>query len=428
LTTNVLAQNSRDHVSYYLRASARCEIGYQTRDKQMLRDGISDSREALRYGGSTHKLYYIPYIYGMTKLAEIEGKKSHAETADQVATQTLERPDLTAEEKSHLLYQRAGARVFLEKYDEAIADFDAAIVATPNLTSAYIGRAEADIRAGRPEKARESYDKMVAALPTQAVAYDYRGVFLQQQGRVNEAIADFNRAVQIDPRYHSAYTNRGFSYLASGQPQKAEADFSAALRILPQEPMLYSLRGSARLAQGRAREAVDDQRQAVTLAPNFPSAHADYGFALYFAGRLNDALTSFEKAQQLDPNMRHIDAWRYVVLTLLQRADDAKKLTDAALAKDAKDRDWVDNVLAFQGGGIDADQLLAAVSIRDPAGAEAQLCEAHFYIGMQKKLAGDAKGAEEHFQKTLETRADRLSAYRGAQFELKKFGVAAKST
>ncbi len=427
LTDATLAQNSRDHVAYYLRASARCDLGSQMHDKEMVRNGIGDSREALRYGGGRNNLYYIPYIYGMVKLAELEDKKAHAETALQVADQALGRPSLTTEEKAHLTFQRAGARKFLGQFDEAIADLDAAIQIDPKLLSAYLERGEAYMASGKPDKAGENYDKLVAAFPSSAMAYDYRGVFLQQQGKFDEAIADFNRAMQFDPKYHSAYINRGFTLMEKGQPVQAEADFNQALKIVPNEPMVYTLRGGSRLSQGKAVEAVADQQQAVQLLPEAAPAHADLGFALYFAGRNSDALASLEKAQSLDPAMRSLDAWRFVLLSLLGRNEDAKKLTAASVAKEAKDREWIDQLLAFQGGAIGDEELLKVVSNADPEGAEAQVCEAHFYIGMQKKLSGDAAGADAHFQKALETHADRLSAYRGAQFALKKFTTASKA-
>jgi tetratricopeptide (TPR) repeat protein len=212
-----------------------------------------------------------------------------------------------------------------------------------------------------------------------------------------------------------------------GRAAEAENDLSSAMRVAPQEPIVYSLRGSARLAQGRTQEAIADHRQALRLAPDEPRTLADLGLSLYFANQLPEALASFEKAQSLDPSMRHLDAWRCVIMLQTGKAADVKKLADAAAAKDAMNRSWVDALVVYLGGNSSDDELLKSVNPADPLGSEAQLCEAHFYIGMNKKLKGDNAGAQEHFQKALDTQANRLSAYRGAQFALKKFDAAAKT-
>ncbi len=424
LSSTVLERNNTDHMAYYLRASARCELGFRVRDKKLLREGVADSREAIRYGQGQNMLYYIPYVYGMAKLAEVEGVKDHAETAVTVANQALQQPTLTVEQRAHLTFQRAGAKLTLGKFDDAVVDYDAALQIDPKLVMAYLGRADAYLAAGKPDKAGESHDQLVRAMPNSALAYDYRGVFRREHGNFDEALADFSRALQLDPKFHSALTNRGLTLLRIGRAVEAEADLSAALTLAPDQPIVYSLRGSARLAQGKTREAIADHRQALTFVPDEPKAHADLALSLYFAGQYPEALASFEKAQSLDPGMRHLDAWRYVILMQAGKAEDAKKLTAASIAKESKDREWVDKLLVYLGGGSSEDDLLKSVDKSDPLGADAELCEAHFYIGMSKKLAGDNQAAESHFQKALDTQATRLSAYRGAQFALKKFDAA----
>jgi len=65
LTSKVLAQNPKDHVALYLRASSRVELGQLRRDLKEVRGGIEDAREAMRHGGTEQINYYLPYFYGM---------------------------------------------------------------------------------------------------------------------------------------------------------------------------------------------------------------------------------------------------------------------------------------------------------------------------------------------------------------------------
>ena len=85
--TGVLVENPNDHVAYYLRASARVELGIANRDAALVRLGIADTREAIRLKPADNLNYFLPYLYGMTNLASLENKKAHAEVAVKIADQ-----------------------------------------------------------------------------------------------------------------------------------------------------------------------------------------------------------------------------------------------------------------------------------------------------------------------------------------------------
>ena len=111
LTTNVLLENPRDHVAYYLRASARVEDGIRKGDTALIRQGISDARESIRLDNNRTGMYYLPYLYGMKNLAVMENRKQHAEIAVTVAGQALSIGGLSGEDRANLLYQRAAPAV-----------------------------------------------------------------------------------------------------------------------------------------------------------------------------------------------------------------------------------------------------------------------------------------------------------------------------
>ena len=56
----VLKENPRDPVAYYLRGSARVDLGARTYDTKLVRDGVADAREAIRYDTQQTSLYYLP--------------------------------------------------------------------------------------------------------------------------------------------------------------------------------------------------------------------------------------------------------------------------------------------------------------------------------------------------------------------------------
>ena len=189
LTTKVLAQNPKDHAAMYLRASSRVELGVFKRDIQELREGIQDARESLKIGGSSVVNYYLPYLYGMIALANMEGKKEHAIVAVDVATKNvLNRPNLKPDEKANVLYQRAAAYIHLKDLNAAIEDYQAAIKSEPSHLGAHVGLAETYNVSGQPDKALAAFTAAIETFPNNHLVYNNRGLCYQQQGKPQEGL------------------------------------------------------------------------------------------------------------------------------------------------------------------------------------------------------------------------------------------------
>lgn len=419
LTSAVLTQNPQDHVALYLRASARVELGIAGRDLNTLRTGIEDSRNALRFGGSQVINYYLPYFYGMTGLAQLEGRKEHAEVVVQFADNLLARPNLTPDDRANILFQRANARVYLKDYDAATRDFTAAVAAVPAHLGAHLGLADCHLRAGNADLAQSAFNAAVQSNADNPLVYNNRGMFFQQQGRHREAIADFTQAIKLNPGFVVAVTNRGYAALQMGDGAAAEQDLNLAMQMAPNVPLNYSLRGTARMAQGRIPEAMQDYNQALKLDPRNPMAYADLGFAQYFTKQYPQALSAFDQAVKLDPNLRFLDPWRYMTMLQVGQGGDAPAKFKDSLTKAFVERDWTDKVLQYLSDGMPEEQLLASVEKTNRLQQQAQICEAWYFVAEKKKHAGDAAGAAAAYQKAVESGATQLSAYRGAQMALK---------
>lgn len=97
------------------------------------------------------------------------------------------------------------------KFDQAAERFDAALVENPNHSGAMMGRAIADLQAGRPTEAEAGLDSLIAFLiddaPAEeanragllAAAFANRGILYDRTGRHEMALADYKKALAIDP-------------------------------------------------------------------------------------------------------------------------------------------------------------------------------------------------------------------------------------
>ena len=420
ITDDLLRQNPRDAAAYYLRGSARVELGIRQGDTKLIRDGVADAREAIRNDSQHTAMYYLPYLHGMKNLAFMENRKEHAEAAVTVATQILGVAGVSNDDKANLLFQRAQAEGWLGKSDAAVADFEEALRLVPTHFGSRAALADLLAVSGKTDQALAAYNKLVESFPESPLSYNNRGMFLQRQGKYEEAITDFTRAVERDPNYFYSFTNRGFTLLQMDNPAAAQADFSQSLKLNPQQAFVYNLRGLARLAQGDLTGAVQDQRAAVEMNPKDPVARGDLGFLLSFAEDFAAALPEFDAALSIDPQFRYLSPWRIVALKRLGKTEDLKSQYGDSMKKPLKDRDWVDSLVAYLLDGESEPELLAATAdAKDPLKND-KLCEAEYFIAVTKAAAGKQAEAHEAFQRAVATKSRQLSAFRGAQYALKK--------
>jgi len=417
LCNQVLGQAATDHVALYLRGSSRVELGIAVGDVEQVRQGIADAREAIKQEGNGKAEYYLPYIYGMSHLAALEGKVVHAQTARTVADSVLDREDLTPAQRANLYYQRAQANMQLRDFPAAETDLGESLKLDPKHLAALMMRADLTARSKTPSEAYTAYSQVVEQFPDNPLTYNNRGMFLQSQGKVPEALADFAKAIQVDQNFIPAHINRGYALLESGDSAGAEAALTQVLTMDPKQIGAISLRGAARLNQGKTAEALADYRQVTALVPQNPMAFADLGFAQFFTQDFAGALASFNAALKIENKMRFLLPWKLACEMRLQQIDLPSY--QEILAKPEESRDWVDHLLLFQLGKLDATQMLKGAGANpDTHARDAQLCEGYYFIGVELQRRSRGSDAQAYFKKAIEKPLPKLSAFRGAKIAL----------
>ena len=418
LMSGVLTQNPKDHVALYLRGSSRVDLGGATGDAVLVRAGITDARESITIKQKDNINYYLPYLKGMTSLSLVEKKRTHADVAIDFATKLLAQQTLKGEELSNTYYQRALAYSAIQDPAKAIKDLQDAVRLTPNHLGARVDLGGALAAVGQTAAAMTAYNDAVKAFPSLPLVYNNRGFFLQSTGRGAESIADFTKAIELDPQFLEAISNRGYVLMNLGQNQAAEIDFTQSLTINAAQPSVLSLRAGSKLSRGDIAAAIADYRDVLKWDSKNSFGHAELGFALFFDGKTQDAMVEFEKASELDPKLRFVLPWRYLaMLSLGQKAQaDAKFAVDLAIPKEK--REWPDQLLSYVGDRQTEQDLRKSIN-KDPNAADAQLCEAEFFIGQRKFLGGQKDAAKVHFAAALKSKATQLSAYRGAKLAVK---------
>lgn len=419
MTTEVLNADPRHGVARYTRASALIDLGRESRDAKTIRAGVADAREALGVAGNQHLIFHIPYFYGLTSLAEIENRRSHAELSVNIAGSLLQREDLTQDVRGMVYFQRGLAKVFLADFKGAAADYSAAIELDPKFQAAHFGRADAFVKAGDMARASASYDKAALELPKDPLVYNNRGTFNLQQGRVDAAIVDFSRALQLDATFAMAALNRGYAYSQKQAWHDAEVDYVYSLEADPEQPLVLRLLGTVRMTQGKLKLALDAFNKAVALDPNTPDNYSGRGFARFFSDDYAGAVADFNKTLQLSPATTMVIPWKYCAQIRAGQTAAAKKELQAFLQSQPKTPNWHVTLGQYLSGAITDEALIATTKNTTDVNAQKQwLCEARFFQGLQFEAAGQEAEARALFAECVKTQQIQLTAHIGAKLAL----------
>lgn len=159
-----------------------------------------------------------------------------------------------------------------EQFALSLADYDAAIKASPKSDFLLLGRAAIQMTRGKNDLALVDYDEYVKRKPTEARAYNDRGAAYNEIAKTEKAseksaeaglkkatpnfekaVGDFSKAVEIDPKYVLGYVNRAAVYTQLLKLDEALADFGKVIELDPNYWRAY--RGRAEIYRAMADEA-----------------------------------------------------------------------------------------------------------------------------------------------------------------------------
>jgi tetratricopeptide (TPR) repeat protein len=274
-----------------------------------------------------------------------------------------------------LLANRALCHLELRALPEAVADCDAVLAVQPQ-------HAKARFRRGLAREQLLRFDEAVADLEAAADALP------AINGDVQTALRRIRKQRQRAPTARAELLGReALREASAGDHPRAVELLTEALALEPHDASLYEARAHSCSALGKYNAVLHDAERMVELRPELAAGHALAGMALYCMHEFEQATHAYTRATQLEPADARLAA---------ARADAAKKLgaslRQAAMAGDLAllrrytrnriaDLDVRDDngfsplTLAVVGGHADAAQLLLdaglAVDARDRFGKTA---------------------------------------------------------
>ena len=210
-----------------------------------------------------------------------------------------------------------------------------------------------------------------------------------------------------------------FKYL-SGDTKGGLMDWAHALELNPTNIEVFLARGDAREATGDDAGAIDDYSRALKLDPTNGDTLLARGATRQIQGDIPNALADYGRAIELKPDDSQYPAlYRQLLLLRTGIAPTNFGATAAGWTNG-----WAKDLGRYVAGQINEKTLLKAAKKSDLEPVSGQKCEAFYFIGMMRLIAGDHAGAREYFEMCATTGQVDYYEYKFSRAELTRMGVA----
>jgi tetratricopeptide (TPR) repeat protein len=149
--------------------------------------------------------------------------------------------------RAEVLATQAFAYLKVKKYEQAIADYTAAIALTPNNPHLYASRAVAYTKTKQWKEGLDDVDAAIKADPSNSALYKLRGICYREAGKLELAAQDMNTAAKMKPSLTS-FRLRGDARLAAKDYVGALEDFEYLLSVNPNDKEAKQKFDAAKLA------------------------------------------------------------------------------------------------------------------------------------------------------------------------------------
>ncbi|HEX5211264.1 MAG TPA: tetratricopeptide repeat protein [Pseudolabrys sp.] len=277
---------------------------------------------------------------------------------------------------------RAGAYQRKHDFTRAMADYNLAAALDPQEAWIFFDRGKAYQDMRDFGRARQDYDEAIRLRPTVAVFFRRRGELRKSQGDLAGAGADLDTALRLDPQDVLAYLSRGNLNAAQHDYDKAFADFDKALAVKPDLPQLvaliYSARAMAADEMGDLPRALQEYDAVLKIQPDNAIYLQGRAFTAFAAGDFAAAAAGFGSAVQKNPAMFYSVIMRYVARSRMGEHDTPELRRSAeALERNA----WPWPLIGLFLGEVTPDEVRATAKMQAVnKDAERRKCEAAFFL------------------------------------------------
>lgn len=166
-------------------------------------------------------------------------------------------------------YRRGNTYNNLERFDEAITEYQLSVTADPEFADAYRNLANILYFQKRHVEAIPMFQRFIALQKEPSAgliaALNTLGQLLRDERRFEEALPVDLQAIEQDPKNASQIYVMGNTYFNAGFADEAAQIFEQALRVMPDDAYLHRSLGRMYEDMGRLEEALAQYRAAAAI-------------------------------------------------------------------------------------------------------------------------------------------------------------------
>lgn len=175
------------------------------------------------------------------------------------------------------------------------------------------------------EVAIDAFRRSVAGDPSRADVWGHLGDLLRGMGRLEEALAAYRSATRLAPGFVAAWQNLSVTAHALGNAALAEEAAHRAVSLAPQDAIVRNTLGNALVLAERPAAAQAAYREALRLAPDFAEAAFNLALLLASLGQRGEAESLLRGLHQRVPDRMD------VLVTLADTVRESGRVDEAEL-------------------------------------------------------------------------------------------------
>ena len=193
----------------------------------------------------------------------------------------------------------------IQRYDDAIYEFQTAIWHDSLNISAYRGLCRCYEETGDYDSAIETYKTLIKIHPYDAEYHSNLANILFTKGELDEAVSHYQHAINLNPA--NAYTSvvaqmLGYIYMEfMNNLDAAISAYQCAYAITPEDDELYINLGKAFYDKEDIDNALTIYKRALELNPHSSEIHCNIGYLYWDKGELEEAIKEYELSIKYNP-------------------------------------------------------------------------------------------------------------------------------
>jgi tetratricopeptide (TPR) repeat protein len=205
-------------------------------------------------------------------------------------------------------YNLGGLLVRRHRFEEATAEYGAALEEQPGNVTYLVNAGDALTRAGKPVEAAALLERAVGIDRESDRGWTDLGAAYFAAGRGGDALRAWEEAARLLPDSGETIANRALGRETTGDFPGAASDWERAAALKGGDAILRYRAGQAWERAGRGDEAAAAYRESIRAAPGSPVPQKALGLLLFARGDRAGAREALEAALALDPGGSVMDA------------------------------------------------------------------------------------------------------------------------